>query len=185
MSEIIACLQKITNKVTALEDEINEQERIIDLVNKRYQEEKNRTITVKDFTTEVLLKELLKREVGTTIDDGKITSKDITDAKIKKRHLVAPGRTIKNIDPDSIMRYLPTIGLRPIKTTDYLVDMGYLALMKKGYEKAPVVKVPTKISNAIFETRHNNGLYVTSFGKKVFENWVVEDCFPKDCFIKG
>ena len=186
MSKLTKMLKTNTDNIIDLENTVDEQKKDFMILEKSYEEEKKRTITVKDFTTKVLLKELLKREVA----ESKITSKDITDAKTKKRHpvtkfYVAPGRTIKNIDPDSVMRYLPTIGLRPIKTTDFLVAEGYLTLVKKDYDKVSTIKVPTREILPLFEARHNNGLYVTEYGKKVIKAWIDVNYFPKDCLIKG
>jgi len=108
----------------------------------------------------------------------------VTKPKVKRRTLNKP----RNLKTTAVGYQLTKMGLRPRKTTDYLVDIGYLE--RKVY-KSPTpnstrptqnLKVPTEKGKDFFLAMHH-GLYFQDAGFNLVRAEIAAGRIPEDCFI--
>ena len=125
------------------------------------------------------------------IDDLYWNSKDAPEEPkevIQKPEIGYPkNRAERNMETASVTNMLPQLGLRPFKTTDWLVDLGILKRVKiegEGYHRVRTIKVPTKTGEKLFYNNHNNALYITSEGWDFLEEHLFQNLIPADCLIK-
>lgn len=118
---------------------------------------------------------------------------DLTEKHLKETEkLLLTNNKVKTISVPrnrktaSVSYAFNKMGLKPIKTTDYLIDTGYLERVPTGYthlNSIKTLKKPTKKGKPYFYAICN-GLYIFAEGIDLIENKINMGQIPEKCFKK-
>lgn len=89
-----------------------------------------------------------------------------------------------NMGTGSVRNSLPGLGLRPIKTTNWLVRMGYLKKIQHECDPTTTRKIPTPLGDLYFTTTTDTlGLYITERGIQFMQDLKEKGHIPQDCLL--
>lgn len=113
----------------------------------------------------------------------------VTDSLIKKEPLFPTSSTRKqvknkNMDTNSTQNTLPKMGFRARRTTDWLVQEGYLKKEKDYYKPRKFRKVPTEKGAPYFIQESAGGLYITYAGIAFMQDLRARNLVPERCLFK-